>query len=417
MTPKMMYDVEPVEYPSIGGMKVIMECHPWRRNAAAGILVHTGSRDEPSGMDGVSHFLEHLCFKGTMNRSAGAINLQFDEMGANANAYTTEEATCFYAYAPSESVLECVTILFDIMTPGLRPEDVELERRVVLDEIAMQNDIPQSLVFDEALHALYSGQPLGRRVLGASDAVGRMTCDEIREYQRRRYAASNMSFIAVGQLDADKILAQIQACSSRLEKGAGRRDKQAHFSKMGKSFIVRNDKTEYLRVAMPAPEFSSPLRAAGEALELLLGDEYGSVFFNSIVRKGLAEMASAEYVPFSDAGAMFLSAETDASSVRAVKRLMIDGYRSAMDAVASGAAMEGVRNKLMMGACHYAETPMGRFEELVRSDIGGCKPLSSGMELERYKALRSDEIKDYFSIFPPNGDDFAVAGVGPLPDL
>src|SRR5262249_52366256 len=151
----------------------------------------TGARDETEQVAGVSHFLEHMLFKGTDRRSAEDVNREFDEIGAQYNAFTTEENTVYYGAVLPEFQPRVLDLLTDMMRPALRPEDFQMEKKVILEEIALYRDRPQFTVMDEARATYFGKHPLGHSVLGTPETIGPLTYEQMREYWERRYAASN----------------------------------------------------------------------------------------------------------------------------------------------------------------------------------------------------------------------------------
>src|SRR5688572_7335543 len=153
------------------GLQLVGETIPSARSAAVGFFVKTGSRDETPEVAGVSHFLEHMVFKGTPRRTALDVNCDFDRIGANYNAFTSEENTVFYAAVLPEYVPQAVDILADILRPSLRGEDFEGEKKVILEEIAMYEDQPMWCAYDHAKKAYFADHPLGNSVLGSVASI------------------------------------------------------------------------------------------------------------------------------------------------------------------------------------------------------------------------------------------------------
>src|SRR5213080_3452947 len=153
------------------GLQLIGETSPSARSAALGFFVRTGSRDETPEVSGVSHFLEHMMFKGTPRRTALDVNLDFDRIGANYNAYTSEENTVFYAAILPEYVPQAVDILADILRPSLRVDDFDMEKKVIIEEIHMYEDRPAWSAYDHAKKAFFVEHPLGNSILGTDASI------------------------------------------------------------------------------------------------------------------------------------------------------------------------------------------------------------------------------------------------------
>src|SRR3954462_5809741 len=159
------------EHTAATGLRIIAEVNPGAHSAAAGFFVKTGARDEAAPVMGVSHFLEHMMFKGTGSISAEELNRRFDAMGARNNAYTSGEMTCFYAHTLPERLPDAAELLSLMMRPALREDDFDREKQVILEEIAMYKDEPYWVLFEEALDRHYRRAPMGHRVLGTTETI------------------------------------------------------------------------------------------------------------------------------------------------------------------------------------------------------------------------------------------------------
>jgi predicted Zn-dependent peptidase len=189
-----------------GGLRVVTETVPSVRSVALGLWVRTGSRDETPEHAGVSHFLEHLLFKGTERHSAIEISELFDGMGAAVNAATSKESTHLHARLLDEHVAEAFSLASEMfLAPSLPPDEIDSEREVVLEEIAMYEDEPQDRVHDVLAEAVFGEHPLGRRVLGTAEVIGSIPVPEIAAYHRARYTAPGIVVAAAGHLDHELI--------------------------------------------------------------------------------------------------------------------------------------------------------------------------------------------------------------------
>ena len=183
------------------GLTLIGEVSPSARSVAVGFFVKTGSRDEGNDVSGVSHFLEHMVVKGTPRRSAFDVNRDFDRIGAQYNAYTSEENTVFYGAVLPEYLPDAVDILADILRPSLRQDDFDMEKKVILEEISMYEDQPMWSAYDASKSLFFQKHPLGNRVLGTTESVGALTSEQMRNYFQHRYVAPNIAVIATGNFD------------------------------------------------------------------------------------------------------------------------------------------------------------------------------------------------------------------------
>jgi len=195
-----------------GGLRVITESLPAVRSAALGIWVGVGSRDEGPEHAGATHYLEHLLFKGTARRTALDISAAMDAVGGELNAFTAKEYTCYYARVLDADLPLAINVLSDMVTSSLiEPKDVEAERGVILEEIAMNDDDPSDLVYEAFSEQLFGDTPLGRPILGTVDAINSISRDRIAEHYRARYTPDSLVVAAAGNLHHDQVVELIRA--------------------------------------------------------------------------------------------------------------------------------------------------------------------------------------------------------------
>jgi predicted Zn-dependent peptidase len=194
-----------------GGIRVLSEKMPEVRSVTLGFWIGVGSRDEPSELQGSSHFLEHLLFKGTEKRSATDIAESFDAVGGETNAYSAKEYTCFYGRVLDKDLPMATEVISDmLLSPKLMPEDVESERNVILEEIAMHEDTPEDLVHDVFIETLFGTHPLGREVMGTVETVKQISSETLREFHDANYHAGNIVVSAAGNVDHSELVSWIQ---------------------------------------------------------------------------------------------------------------------------------------------------------------------------------------------------------------
>src|SRR6202166_2401696 len=190
-----------------GGLRVVTEFLPAVRSVALGIWVGVGSRDEDEAHAGATHYLEHLLFKGTRKRTALDISSAMDAVGGELNAFTAKEYTCYYARVLDADLPLAIDVLSDMVTSSLiEPREVDAERNVVLEEIAMNEDDPTDTVHEAFTAKLYGDTPLGRPVLGTVDSINGISRDQIFEHYRARYTPPHVVVAAAGNLDHDAVV-------------------------------------------------------------------------------------------------------------------------------------------------------------------------------------------------------------------
>jgi len=193
------------------GIRVVSEMHSESRALSLGIWVATGTRDEEPGDAGISHFLEHLVFKGTKNRSSYQIAKSLEALGGDLNAFTTREYTCYHAQVLKDHWNKALDVLTDLVcNMELRRLDFQLEKSVILQEINMGDDALDELIYDEYLERCLPRHPLGRPILGTAESIEKMTQKQVMKYYRERYSGSNLIIAAAGHIDHEELVAAAQ---------------------------------------------------------------------------------------------------------------------------------------------------------------------------------------------------------------
>src|SRR5580704_246140 len=252
------------------GLQVIAETSPSALSVALGFFVRTGSRDETPEVAGVSHFLEHMMFKGTPRRTALDVNLDFDRIGASYNAYTSEENTVYYAAILPEYLPRAVDILADILRPSLRLEDFTTEKDVILEEIGMYEDQPGWAAGDHARKIYYAQHPLGNSVLGSNESIKALTRDQMQAYFDRRYAANNIVLSAAGNFEWEKLVTLATDACSGWNSASVDRQNRTEWSGVGGMHVLTREKVqqEHVMFLCGGPPADSKLRYAADTLAL-----------------------------------------------------------------------------------------------------------------------------------------------------
>ncbi len=275
------------------GLEIIAECNPAAHSQALGFFVQTGARDEADDIAGVSHFLEHMLFKGTPRRSADDVNRQFDEIGAHYNAFTSEENTVYYAAVLPEHQTACVDILADIMRPSLRTEDFDTEKQVILEEIEMYLDQPPYGMDDYIKRLCFGEHPIARSVLGTADSITALSAQQMRGYFEQRYSPGNMLVAAAGNVDFDKLVADIEErCGGWERFDANRELPGAKVQTAFESVEQSASNQQYILQLGLAPAGQDADRYAAKLLASIVGDDSGSRLYWELVDPGVAETAS-----------------------------------------------------------------------------------------------------------------------------
>lgn len=287
------------------GLTVIGEPRPGAKSVSVGFFVKTGSRDEAPEVAGVSHFLEHMCFKGTPRRSAADVNRELDELGANYNAFTGEEYTVYYGTVLAEHRAALTDLLSDLMRPSLREDDFEVEKKVILEEIALYKDRPRSWLLGEvARPAFYAGHPLGNSILGSNESISGLSVEAMRAYHQARYSPHNLALVVTGTYDWPAVLADAERHSGGWTGPVASR-KLTPVAARGLVKAVRADRFDRAHIAFyaPGPSAQDPRRYAAAVLGQVIGGGEGSRLYWALEEPGLAETASFHADPADAAGA------------------------------------------------------------------------------------------------------------------
>jgi predicted Zn-dependent peptidase len=274
------------------GMTILAETHPEAYTAAFGFFVKAGSRDETSDIGGVSHFLEHMVFKGTPNRSAEQVNLELDALGSNCNARTGEESTIYHAAVLPEFQTQIVELLSDTMRPSLRSEDFETEKQVIIEEINMYADQPPYGGYERIMAEFFGSHPLGQSVLGTEETVSGLTPDAMKAYFQQRYSPANIALAAAGQIDFDQLVSDAEKFCGHWERfDAPRSIQTAEYQSGFVSMHQPVSTQQYILQLAPGPASNDADRFATRLMSTIVGDDSGSRMYWEFLDTGHAESA------------------------------------------------------------------------------------------------------------------------------
>ena len=383
-----------------GGLTVIAEVDPSAHSAAAGFFVRTGARDEPREVMGVSHFLEHMMFKGYGDVSSEALNAAFDDMGASNNAYTSHEVTCFHARVTPDRTADALELLARMLRPALRTEDFDTEKQVILEEIAMYKDNPYWVLADAANDRHYGAHSLGYRVLGTEESVGAMTPAQMGGYFERRYGTRNTVVALAGNLDFDAACDLLAATCSDWKPGDSGRDTAAP-RVGGGGFVVEDAKvtrTYMLGMARGASDKDDRRYAAMLAAQVLGGGDNSRLHW-ALIEPGIAEEAWASFDAHDGIGDFALFASGDPDEADRIWEVALAEARALGDKLTED-DLTKVRSRIATAAAVHAEKPSDRMQRIGRhwSARGEYVPLSE--ELGRVARVDVKSVRGYLADFP-----------------
>lgn len=399
------------------GLTIIGEISPSARSVAVGFFVKTGARDETPAESGVSHFLEHMVFKGTPHRSALEVNYDFDRIGASYNAFTSEENTVFYAAILPEYLPQAVDILADILRPSLRGEDFDMEKKVIIEEIGMYDDQPMWCAYDNAKKAFFADHPLGNSILGTAASITALTREQMQTYFNRRYIAPNITVAVAGNFAwADAIKLIEKQCTNWPTGSAPRQNirpaqSRAHLQVMTKDKLNQ----EQVFMLSPAPAANSPQRYASDTLAMILGDDSGSRLYWALVDPGLADSADMSFHDYEGAGSYFTSfscePENTQDNLAIIQEILHEVQREGVSEEELAVAKSKILSRVVRGS----ERPMGRMQALGMGWTYLHCYRSVDEELKNFDAVRLQDIRDVLDQYP--FDPLTILALGPLPKL
>jgi predicted Zn-dependent peptidase len=305
---------------------------PGVRSAAVGVFVLVGSRDEAAHLNGASHFLEHLLFKGTPTRSAMDISTALDEVGGEFNAYTAREYTCYHARVLDEDLPMALDVLGDMLTSSLiTDEDVEAEREVILDEIAMHDDDPDDVVHNLFAATAWAGTPLARPIAGTADSIKALTRTQIRGYYKRRYRPEVTTLAVAGNVDHDDVVRRARRAFGRngfldddhVRPAGPRLAPRPRPLRVGEVSASRPFEQVNVVLGMQGLTRSDPRRYALSILQTALGGSSSSRLFQEVrERRGLAYSVYSFGLGYSDAGMVGVAAGSLPSKAEELLRVV-----------------------------------------------------------------------------------------------
>ncbi len=398
------------------GLQIIAECNAEAHSSAVGFFVRAGSRDESDPVAGVSHFLEHMTFKGTHTRSADQVNREFDEMGAYYNAFTSEETTVYYAAVLPEYIDGAVSLLADILRPALRVEDFDTEKKVIIEEIRMYDDQPPFLADDKAKAAYFGSHPLGRSVLGTAENIAELSVEAMREHFRRRYSPGNIVLAAAGRIDFGELVKCAEIACGGWEPYDVDRPVEPATAAEGFRVIRKEIATQQYALQLgPGPDARDDDRYAAKLLATVLGDDSGSRLYWELVDPGLAEHAGLSHCEYEGAGLMMTFVTCDPDGLAGNLQRIHDVYRQAETDGISEAELTQAKNKIRARIVLSSERPRGRLFPLGIDWVYRGEYRAIDDDLAAVAAVSLDEVTSVLSKYPLSRN--LTVTIGPLQDV
>ena len=398
------------------GLTIVAECNPQAYSASYAFFVQTGARDEHDAVSGVSHFLEHMVFKGTPTRTSLDVNRELDELTSSSNAFTNEEQTVYYATTLPEDQPKIVALLADILRPSLRQDDFDTEKQVILKEIAKYEDEPPFNAHEKCMALHFGKHPLGRSVLGTVESIEKLQRDQMLAYFEERYSPRNIILSAAGNIDfAGLVAAAEKHCGSwkslptqrKLEKAVP----QQGFAIYEKSTAVQ----QYVIQAGNAPAAEDDERYAARLMTTIIGDDSGSRLFWALVDTGAAEYAAISAAEYQGTG-MYMSALCCApDDTQDNFDQMTEVLAEAQDGGVTEEELEQAKNKVCAQVVLQAERPASRMFSVGNGWLQRQQYKTVRETVAAYRNVTTADIRRILDRYPLN--KMSTVAIGPCKTL
>lgn len=398
----------------VAGVRLVTERMPYLRSVSLGLWVDVGSRDEPDEMAGASHLLEHLLFKGTGTRSAREIAETVDAVGGELNAYSSKEHTCYYARVLDEDVGTAADILLDMFSDAiLRDEDLEAERKVVLEELHMTEDAPDDKVHDVFGETAWPGHPLGRPVLGTESSVGAMTREGLAGFYRSGYLPGRLIVAAAGNVDHGDLEGRLAQAFEASPRSAPRTPQRPPELTRRTSYETRTTEQQHLVWGCEALSRTDPDRYALTVLSTLLGGGMSSRLFQEVRElRGLAYSIYSYHHLYTETGLFAVYAGCHESSAAEVLSIVRDQAAAVAAGAAGAEEVERAKGHVRGSIVLSLDDPGGRMSRLGKAELVHGEISSVDEQLAKVDAVTTGDVERVARrLF---GGDFVLTSIGPL---
>lgn len=403
------------------GLVVLTERMEHVRSVSMGVWVKTGSRDEQPEINGVSHFVEHMVFKGTKSRSAKNIAREVDAIGGNLDAFTSKETICFNIKVLDEHVPKALDVLTDlVMHPIFAPEDIDRECKVILEEIKMDEDNPDMLVHEIFTQSFWKDHPLGKPILGTRETVRRFDQGTLFDFYGGRFQGGNMIFSAAGNLDHDAFVALVTEKLAHLPSAISPPGTLSGRPKVHARIVSKQKKSlEQLQLCMgvPAPAVNDEQRYTVALLNTILGGGMSSRLFQNVrEERGLAYSIFSELSSFRDTGSLCVYAGTSAQNAEQVIRLTVEEFRRLKEQAVPEEELQRAKDQLKGNILLSLESSGALMSNLARQEMYFQRFYAVPEILEKVGEVTSEDLMRMAqSLFVP--ESVAVAMLGNLNGL
>lgn len=364
-------------------------------------LVKTGARDEQQGEFGISHFLEHMVFKGTHKRSAMELTLAFGDLGAQVNAYTSDEQTVYYGTVLKEHVPALHDLLMDMLSPALDQAEFDVEKKVILEEIALYQDRPTYVLYESATEDFFGGKGVGQSVLGTTQSVSDISRETMAGYVDRRYSAPNVVVSICGDIDTEYYAKLTEERLAGLAAKAVSPSPESSPRLHGEERILHHPKNTqaHLLGLSPGPCATDPLRYAAMLIGVIVGDSQNSRLYWELIDSGLAEYASFDTEDKDGVGSWMLSLATNPEQIDEVREKALKVLSNVHGSL-TAAELERAKTKSLSRLVMDSELPLGRAMANALSLQYRGEPFVLKEEMANIAAVSLKQCNDLLEKFP-----------------
>lgn len=395
------------------GVRVVSEAIPYVKSVTLGVWVGTGSRSETEHNHGISHFIEHLMFKGTANRSAKDIAEEVDAIGGQLNAFTAKEHTCYYIKVLDTHLELAISILSDMLLASkFDEEDINREREVVLEEVNMYEDSPDELVHDIHLEKIWPGHQLGSNILGSAASIKKFEQAMVRDYYGRFYTPDNFVIAAAGNLEHGKLLQLTERYFGKLAGHKGQAAVMPPELQPGYSVYSKDTEQVHLCIGMPGVPQGTPDVYGIHILNNILGGGISSRLFQAIrEERGLAYSVYSYQTNYSDAGLFSVYAGTRPGNLAQVLELILqniaDLREQGIDEKTLAKTKEQLKGSLLLGL----ESSSSRMSRLGKLEISLGRYITLDEVVAKIERVTLDDIRRIATdLFDPQRMCFTALG-------
>jgi len=394
------------------GLIVVTDAMSHLETASLGVWVDVGSRDERSDEHGISHLLEHMAFKGTSRRTARQIAEEIEAVGGDLNAATSVETTAYYARVLRADVPLALDVLSDILAdPSFDPAELKREQNVIVQEIGAAEDTPDDLIWDRLQETAYTGQPIGRSILGTPATVRAFDRAGLAQYLSRNYRAQNMVVAAAGAVDHQAVVADVERRFASFAGPQAPAPEPAHF--VGGTRIENRDLEQvHIALAMQGLPQRDPSLYSLQVFTNVLGGGMSSRLFQEVrEQRGLCYSIYSFHAPYSDTGMFGLYAGTDASDVAELMRVVVGEINGAAETITE-AEVARAKAQMKAGLLMALESSGARAEQLARQMMAWGRPVALDELVGRIEAVTVESTRAAGRALIARGRP-AVAALGP----